>query len=125
MARVEEARSAPLRRRLAGELGTRDGHLVAALLELPRDGSERGGVARTVECTRGLRVVVEGCEICLLSARVALDVLLEGLHVVGERDQILARGLLHLREVGLPRGAAPTAPGEDVPDRAEADDREP
>src|SRR5207244_3775296 len=80
---------------------------------------------RAVECLRRLRVLVERGEIRLLRLRAAVDVVLERLHVVRERDQILPRRLLHLG--GVDRGGAPAPErAQDEEARAgEQDDRPP
>src|SRR5262249_55971889 len=51
-------------------------------------------------------VILERLLVLPFRLRVRLDRLLELLHVVRERDQVVVRGGLHLRQLGLPPAAA-------------------
>jgi hypothetical protein len=107
VARIEEARGPALRWRVPGEPRLGRGHQVPALLERLPYGRELFRGTGAIERGARFRVLLERSEVVALRGLAGIDLVLEALHVVGERHQIVAGCGLHLPEA---RGLRPAAP---------------
>jgi hypothetical protein len=121
--RIEEARRPPLRRLLPVEQRLSSGHVVAALLQGAGNGIELPRRRRAVVGMGRLVVVLECGVVLALRLGVRLDRLLELLHIVRERDQIVVGGSLDLCELSL--SAPPVQHGSKGDEHDPAEQHEP
>ena len=103
---IEEARGPALGRLLPLEPRLGGRHQVAAFLERLGDRRELRRRARAVERVGRARVLLERREVVALRRLVRLDLLLQALDVLGERDEIFARRLTHLAGIDPSRRVA-------------------